>query len=530
MPTQQIAKQLKSIRQRKCDVCILGAGMAGLTLARQLKQRDPSLDIVIAEHRSFPVADAIHKVGESTVEIASHYLATHLGMREHLEKFQLPKFGLRIFLRGENAITDDIANYDEIGPSCVLPIPTYQLDRGRFENYLADSFRADGSTLLDSTTVRNIELKTGQHSVTLQNSITGDKSRLSCHYLVDASGRRAWLRKANSLSRSARHNNNAVWFRIAGKLNLDEWSSRTEWRNRCHGTERRFSTNHFTGPGYWLWIIPLSSNATSIGLVFDPKFVATNDVRKHEDLIKWLSKEHPFVAQQLQDKPPLDFYLLKNYATTSEQVFSSTGWMTTGDAALFSDPLYSPGGDFIAISNSYITELITGNDTAELYHDYQSYFLSFFTSTMSLYRGQYAGLGNRDFMIAKTIWDYAYYWAVLSKLYFSGKFTDPIFMRSQYNLLLETAALNFSMQRLFRDVAKSARRIGGSGQFYDHHSLTIFHELKNDLLYGNPDNAAIQLNKNLEYLKIVSTNVRRMLEEHERGMTLYPLDQAVGYA
>ena len=54
------------------DVCILGAGMAGLTLARQLQRRDRSLRIALVEHRQFPVPEATHKVGESTVEIAAH--------------------------------------------------------------------------------------------------------------------------------------------------------------------------------------------------------------------------------------------------------------------------------------------------------------------------------------------------------------------------------------------------------------------------------------------------------------------------
>jgi len=114
--------------EKKYDVVILGAGFAGLTLAWQLHRRKPDLAIAVVEHRQFPVANATHKVGESTVEIASHYLAQELGLRDHLESEQLPKFGLRMFLRGEDKITQDLASYDEIGASRVLPIPTYQLD------------------------------------------------------------------------------------------------------------------------------------------------------------------------------------------------------------------------------------------------------------------------------------------------------------------------------------------------------------------------------------------------------------------
>ena len=50
------------------DVTILGGGLAGLTLARQLLQQDAELRILILERRSFPVPEGAYKVGESTVD------------------------------------------------------------------------------------------------------------------------------------------------------------------------------------------------------------------------------------------------------------------------------------------------------------------------------------------------------------------------------------------------------------------------------------------------------------------------------
>ena len=82
---------MSGVAVHKHDVVILGAGFAGLTLARQLRRRRSDLDIAVVEHREFPVANATHKVGESTVEIASHYLGEELGLRDHLEREQLPK-------------------------------------------------------------------------------------------------------------------------------------------------------------------------------------------------------------------------------------------------------------------------------------------------------------------------------------------------------------------------------------------------------------------------------------------------------
>ena len=117
------------------DAVVLGGGLAGLTLALQLRQARPGTRILVLERRPFPVPEAAHKVGESTVEIAAEYFTHVLGLKEHILENQLPKNGLRFFWKSEpNASMEDGL---ELGWATVLPAPTYQLDRGVFENYLA---------------------------------------------------------------------------------------------------------------------------------------------------------------------------------------------------------------------------------------------------------------------------------------------------------------------------------------------------------------------------------------------------------
>ena len=77
------------------DIIIMGGGLAGLTLALQLRQRLPDLDVLVLERRSHPVPEACHKVGESTVEIGAHYFGDVLGLKDHLVQAQLKKFGFR---------------------------------------------------------------------------------------------------------------------------------------------------------------------------------------------------------------------------------------------------------------------------------------------------------------------------------------------------------------------------------------------------------------------------------------------------
>ena len=140
------------------DVVIVGGGLAGLTLALQLKQADAKLDIAIVERRKHPVPVAAHKVGESSVEIGAHYFANVLGLKHHLETCHYKKFGFRFFFSEGRR---DIDGVTEIGASRYLSVPSYQIDRGIFENFLGEEAARRGIGFVDGAVVRDIELAEG---------------------------------------------------------------------------------------------------------------------------------------------------------------------------------------------------------------------------------------------------------------------------------------------------------------------------------------------------------------------------------
>src|SRR5690554_1875683 len=149
---------------RHCDLVIAGGGLAGMGLALQLKTATPELDIVVLEKNTFPRPKAIAKVGESTVEIGSHYLATHLGLADHLQKSHLKKFGIRMFF---GTPATDFSDQDELGASQTFGIPTYQIDRGDIENHLAARVKAAGVEIIQTADISGLDISPGSYSVNL---------------------------------------------------------------------------------------------------------------------------------------------------------------------------------------------------------------------------------------------------------------------------------------------------------------------------------------------------------------------------
>jgi len=437
----------------RADVAILGGGLAGLTLSLQLRQRFPELRVVVVEHRRHPVPEAAHKVGESSVEIAANYFDTVLGLKDHLSSRQLKKFGFRFFLSEGRRDIDAVL---EIGVSKYLATPTYQIDRGIFENFLGERAREAGVEFLDGVSVREVDLAGDEGPHVVRCVREGESLELTARWVVDASGRAGILKRKLDLALENDHDVNSAWFRIGTRIDVDEWSSDVPWRERCDPPHRWLSTNHLVGEGYWVWLIPLSSGSHSVGIVADGRIHPLQRISSFGRAMEWLREFQPRLADDIEPKRDLlqDFVFLKHFSYGCKKVFSGARWALTGEAGVFLDPFYSPGGDFIAIANTYITELIAldraGQPLASYARIYEQFFMSFCDSTMSLYRDQYRIFGDPEVLPVKVIWDYTYYWGVLCQLFFQRRLTDLAMLSRLREELQASMALNFAIQDFMR--------------------------------------------------------------------------------
>lgn len=496
--------------EEEYDLVVLGGGLAGLMQALQIKKSRPQTSILVVEKQQFPRPEAAFKVGESTQEMAAHYMSKVLGLTKHLDECQLVKFGVRFFF--SNGDNSDISRRIEAGRTYFSPFKSYQLDRGRFENALALECRKFGIKLLENTKATQVELSKAGHQVVLQGP-DGD-FKVNARWLVDATGRSSLLKRHLGLQKESGHNVNAIWFRIKQNIDINEWSDSLEWRNRKGSTSRRFSTNHIMGKGYWVWFIPLASGSTSIGLVCDDKLHPFKEMNRFDRMMDWLKQYEPQIARIVEESQAdlQDFRVLKHFSYGATKVYSADRWCLTGEAGVFLDPLYSPGSDYIGLSNTLIADLIKrdldGESIAERVNWYDQMFLSLFESSLLGYKDQYELFGSSQVMMAKLVWDGAIYWGFPALLFCKDLWTDLNFMRSVMAGVRKCSRLQTQMQQFFQEWHQFDQldRQDWGDLFVKYQDIDFLKGLIHDLAEETTDPVRLraQFNRNVDLLEALA--------------------------
>jgi flavin-dependent dehydrogenase len=438
------------------DVAVLGGGLAGLSMALQMKQQRPDARVLVAEKRAEPARAAAFKVGESSVEIGAHYYREVIGMRDHLEERQLRKHGLRFLLPADG--NKDFTKRVEFCTPAHHAAYTHQIDRGIFENELFDRCMAAGADAFRGFRVQDVELGDPEHKITLSHE--NGEVDVTARWVVDATGRGNFMRRKLGIGTETGHDINAAWFRLAGGLDWEsEWGGDDEeWLNRMPERGlRNYSTTHLVDEGYWLWLIQLASGPISIGVCADPRFHPFDEINTFDAFLNWMKEHEPDLAASVEPRRDdvLDFLRIENFSYASKQPFSKDRWCLVGEAFGFIDALYSPGSDFIGFTNTFSGEIIKKDLDGEKYEEavdfYNDFYFKLFDPTLKLYKDNYQFFGNPQVMIAKVVFDSMFYFALLGSPFVHGRMTKMEDIEQLLELFTPIIPLSGVMQQLFKD-------------------------------------------------------------------------------
>jgi 2-polyprenyl-6-methoxyphenol hydroxylase-like FAD-dependent oxidoreductase len=442
---------------REVDVLIVGAGLAGLALGRQLLLERPEMRILMLD-RLAEVPSPKQKVGEATVQVSGYYYSRVLEMEEHLLQEHYLKYNLRFYWKTERG--GDV--WEDLSQSYIRKISniaTYQLDRNKFEAAVLDKNRENPNfELVHPITGLQIDLaEDGPHAFRFEAA--GREISGRAGWVVDASGRGRFLVKRQELDRPSpiKHGSSFMW--VDGLLDpekctkLDRKAIRVRPERGTLGHFPTFlATNHYCGEGYWFWEIPLHGK-TSLGLVFDSANVAFQDVSSPEKLVEWICREYPLYARDLPKRKILHHSGLKSFALDNGQTISPQRWAMVGEACRFTDPLYSPGGDLISTYCTLITDCILTADQGELeakIRRFEPLARAIYEAYVPSFAVSYQTLGDQESFSLRYVWELTVYFAFYVFPFINDLHTNQAFLPGFLRRFGQLGPINHGMHRLLQ--------------------------------------------------------------------------------
>jgi flavin-dependent dehydrogenase len=440
------------------DVVVIGAGLAGLSLARQLLLASDKKILLVDKRTQIPPPR--QKVGESTVQVGAYYYSKVLDLEEHLLCEQYMKYNLRFYWKTAGRRNDCFEDYSQAYIRHFSNIACYQLDRNKFEGELLRLNRENPNFAFRApTTELNISIADrGPHLISFKAD--NRKAVVEADWVVDTSGRRKFLARDMDLGlrNPIRHGASFLW--VEGLVNIDKLTDLSpkalrlkEQRSVTGHLPVWLATNHFMGEGFWFWVIPLQGK-TSLGLVYDNRTFSWEQVGTAERLIGWACHEFPLFSRDLPYRKILDHSMLRDFSYDCGQTISESRWALSGEAGRFSDPLYSPGSDLIALHNTLITDAILTANRDELASKCrlsEQLMRSFYEGTVPTFAVSYDALGDHEAFVLKYTWELSVYFAFYVFPFINDLFVDPRFIRLFLNKFARLGSINRNLQLFISD-------------------------------------------------------------------------------
>ena len=437
------------------DVIIAGAGLAGLSLARQLLMYTDKSVLLLDKQENPPGKS--QKVGESLVQLAGYYFSKTLDLEEHLLINHYLKYNLRFHWQTEAQGRDYWEDVSSASIRNQSNLATFQIDRNMLEEHLMrinqeyPRFKFIGGA-------KNLKVALSESDG--HHTVTWTTGSATAPWVVDASGRPGILKRALSLEKKNAIRHGSTWCWVDGQINLEKLTAHSHKEVLLHRKRQKLgsfpyylATNHFCGEGRWFWVIPLHGK-TSLGLVYDHAVVKPEDVSNGRKMLDWVAKDWPLFAEDFAQRKILDEGRFVDFSYDAQQTISPARWAMTGESGRFSDPLYSPGSDLIAIYNTLIVDAIETGDSTELAAKcsfYEQIMRVMYDSYIPSYTMSYNCLGDPETLTLKYTWELAVYFGFYVLPFTNQLFTDRKFMQTFLRKFALFGPINKNLQMFLRD-------------------------------------------------------------------------------
>jgi flavin-dependent dehydrogenase len=310
-----------------CDVGVIGGGPSGSTAAALLARR--GYQVIALEKARHP---RFH-IGESL-------LPMNLPIFERLGVLDKVR-ALGVFKPGADFEADNRKGYNTYAFSRAIgnsPPYAYQVWRQDFDKMLYDHARECGADAREGQEVLKVEQHGPRDSRLDVQADDGRSYRIQSRYVVDASGRDAFLATKKKLRRkNCDHQSAAIFGHFRGAAaRAGEDAGNISIYRFDHG---------------WMWMIPLPGGVMSVGAVCRPEYLKQRKGRTVEFLLDTL-KQNPGLWQRVESALLIgnEVRVTGNYSYDSTRM-GGPGWVLIGDAFAFLDPVFS-SGVYLAMSGA----------------------------------------------------------------------------------------------------------------------------------------------------------------------------------
>jgi flavin-dependent dehydrogenase len=302
-----------------CDVAVIGGGPAGSTAATLL---------VRGGHRVILLEKAHHPrfhIGESLLPM-SLPIFERLGVAEKVR-------ALGVYKRGADFEANNERGYNTYAFDRALggsPPHAYQVWRQDFDRMLFEHARASGADAREGHEVMRIEQLGPRDTWIDVQTDTGRSYRIRTRYLVDASGRDAFLAAKKKMRRkNEEHQSAAIFGHFRGA--------------EPRAGEDAGNISMYRFPHGWMWMIPLPDGVMSVGAVCRPEYLKQRKGRTVEFLVETLQR-NPALWRRMERSELIgnQVRVTGNYSYDARQM-GGPGWILIGDAFAFLDPVFSTG-------------------------------------------------------------------------------------------------------------------------------------------------------------------------------------------